>query len=49
MEDVGIFNRHLVYFTIHETFYGRLVYFVVTWYIFPRFGILYKERSGIPE
>jgi hypothetical protein len=29
MEDVGIFDRHLVYFT------GDLVYFVLIWYIFP--------------
>jgi hypothetical protein len=31
-----------------EIFYGHLVYFVVIWYIFPRFGILYLEKSGIP-
>jgi hypothetical protein len=29
-----------------DTFYGHLVYFVVIWYIFPRFGILYQEKSG---
>jgi hypothetical protein len=29
--------------------YGRLVYFVVSgMYIFPQFGILYQEKSGIP-
>jgi hypothetical protein len=32
-----------------EIFYGRLVYFVVAWYIFPRFGILYQEKSGNPD
>jgi hypothetical protein len=32
-----------------EIFYGRLVYFVVIWYIFPRFGILDQEKSGNPE
>jgi hypothetical protein len=31
-----------------ETFYGHLVYFVVIWYIFPRFGILDQEKSGNP-
>jgi hypothetical protein len=27
-------------------FYGTLVNFVVIWYFFPRFGILYREKSG---
>jgi hypothetical protein len=31
-----------------ETFYGHLLYFVVIWYISPRFGILYQEKSGNP-
>jgi hypothetical protein len=31
-----------------EIFYGHLVYFVVIWYISPRFGILYQEKSGNP-
>jgi hypothetical protein len=31
-----------------EIFFGHLVYFVVIWYIFPRFGILYQEKSGNP-
>jgi hypothetical protein len=26
--------------------YSYLFYFVVIWYIFPRFGILYQEKSG---
>jgi hypothetical protein len=30
------------------TFYDHLVYFVGMWYIFPRFGILYQEKSGNP-
>jgi hypothetical protein len=29
-----------------EICYGHLVYFVVIWYIFPRFGILDQEKSG---
>jgi hypothetical protein len=35
MEDIGIFN-------------GHLVYFVAFWYIFPRFGMLHKGKSGNP-
>jgi hypothetical protein len=35
-DDVGIFYVHLV-----NLFYGHLVYFMVVWYIFPRFGALY--------
>jgi hypothetical protein len=31
-----------------EIFYGHWVYFVVIWYIFPRFGMLYLEKSGNP-
>jgi hypothetical protein len=27
-------------------FYGHLVYFGFAWYIFPHFGMLYKETSG---
>jgi hypothetical protein len=32
-----------------EIFYGHLVYNVVIWYISPRFGKLYQEKSGNPE
>jgi hypothetical protein len=46
----------LVYFIIIwsflrplEIFYGHLVYFVVNWYISPRFGILHQEKSGNPD
>jgi hypothetical protein len=31
-----------------EISFGHLVYFVVIWYISPRFGILYQEKSGNP-
>jgi hypothetical protein len=27
---------------------GHLVYFVVIWYIFPRLGMSYQEKSGNP-
>jgi hypothetical protein len=30
------------------TLYSHLVNFVVIWYIFPRFGMLYREKSGNP-
>jgi hypothetical protein len=32
--------RPLGIFCVH------LVYFMVIWYIFPRFGMLYQEKSG---
>jgi hypothetical protein len=32
-----------------EIFYGNSVYFVVIWYISPRFGNLYQEKSGNPD
>jgi hypothetical protein len=28
--------------------YGHFVYFVAIWYVFPRFGLLYLEKSGNP-
>jgi hypothetical protein len=31
-----------------KIFYVNMVYFVVIWYISPRFGILYQEKSGNP-
>jgi hypothetical protein len=31
-----------------EVIYGHSVYFVDIWFIFPRFGILYQEKSGNP-
>jgi hypothetical protein len=30
-------------------FYGHLVYLLVIWYIFYRFGMLWQEKSGYPE
>jgi hypothetical protein len=29
-----------------DIFYGNFVYFVVVWYIFPRVGKFYQEKSG---
>jgi hypothetical protein len=31
------------------TFYGHLVQIVVIWYIFPRIGMFYHEKSGEPD
>jgi hypothetical protein len=49
MENIGIFYDHFVNFTAIANilwpfgiFCGELVYFVVSWYISPRFGILYQ-------
>jgi hypothetical protein len=30
-------------------FYGHLVHLMVVWYIFSRFGMLYREKSGNPD
>jgi hypothetical protein len=49
MEDVGMFYGRLVPCTVFVMFDWHLVYFVVIWYIFSRFGILYQEKSGNPE
>jgi hypothetical protein len=46
MENADIFYGPLVYFWPFDIRYGHLVYFVIIWYMFPRFGILYKEESG---
>jgi hypothetical protein len=48
MENLVIFYYHLVYFTAIGNTYGHLVYFVVIWYIIPRFGILHQGKSGNP-
>jgi hypothetical protein len=41
MKDVGIFFRHLIYFTAIGTLYAHLVYFLSIWYILRPFGTLY--------
>jgi hypothetical protein len=40
MEDVGIFFAIWSILRLMCTFYGHVAYFVVTWCIFPRFGML---------
>jgi hypothetical protein len=53
----GSSNGRYIYilWTLHRpilrpfhTFYGHLVFFVVIWNVFPRFGILYREKIGNP-
>jgi hypothetical protein len=45
MENLDIFYAHMVYFT---TIGNILWSFGIFWYIFPRFDILYHEKSGNP-
>jgi hypothetical protein len=40
--------KMLVFLWPFDIFYAHLVYFDEIWYIFPRLGILYQEKSGIP-
>jgi hypothetical protein len=47
--------KTLVFFSIilsilrpNVVFYGHLLHLVVIWYIFSRFGMLYREKSGSP-
>jgi hypothetical protein len=48
MENIGIFYGHLE--NIMAVWYSKWPFgnLVVFWYIFPRFGILYDEKSGSP-
>jgi hypothetical protein len=46
---VYVFYGHLVYLQSFGIFCGHLGYFIVTWYIFFRFGMLYELKSGNPE
>jgi hypothetical protein len=50
MENLGIFYDHLVYFTAIGNILSPFGIFCVNlvWYISPRFGILYQEKSGNP-
>jgi hypothetical protein len=43
MEDIGI-----GILWAFGTFCGHLVCFMLTWYIFPLFGMLYQEKSDNP-
>jgi hypothetical protein len=48
MENVGILYCHCHILRSSGKWYVHLVYFVVNWYIFARFGMLYREKSGNP-
>jgi hypothetical protein len=48
MENAGICYGHLEYFTVSWHILWPFGNIVVIWYIFPRFGILSKEKSGKP-
>jgi hypothetical protein len=49
MDNVGIIYR-AIWSTLRPfgIFCGDLVHFTVIWYIFSRFGMLYKGKSGSP-
>jgi hypothetical protein len=49
MEGVGIFYGHLVYFIARRYILWPFGIFLAIWYIFSRFGMLYKEKSGNPD
>jgi hypothetical protein len=50
MDDVGTYFFFAILSTLRPNgiFYGHLVHLVVIWYIFPRFGMLHREKSGSP-
>jgi hypothetical protein len=48
MENIGIFNVPLEYFNAIFYILWPFGVFVSIWNIFPRFGILYQEKSGNP-
>jgi hypothetical protein len=47
MEDVCIFMAILSTLRPNGIFYDLLVHVVLIWYNFSRFGMLYREKSGI--
>jgi hypothetical protein len=49
MENVCILYGHLEYLTAIRYMLRPISNLVVIWYIFPRFGILYREKSGNPS
>jgi hypothetical protein len=47
MENIGILIGSWEFST--AIVYGKMLHFVVIWYIFPVFCMLYQEKSGNPE
>jgi hypothetical protein len=48
LEEVGIFCGHLVNVPAFWYMLWSFATFVVVWFIFPHFGMLYREKSGNP-
>jgi hypothetical protein len=48
MENAGIFYGHLEHFTVIWYILWPFGNVVAIWYIFPRFGLLCREKSGNP-
>jgi hypothetical protein len=48
MENVVIYSAHLEYFMIIRYILWNLGNFIAILVFFPRFGILYQEKSGNP-
>jgi hypothetical protein len=48
MEYVVVYSGHLEYFITNGYILWAFDNFAVVWYVFPRFGILYQEKSGNP-
>jgi hypothetical protein len=48
MENAGIFYGHSEYFTVIWYIFGHFVNIGIIRNIFPRFGILCREKSGNP-
>jgi hypothetical protein len=49
MEYVVLFSGHLEYFKTIGHILWAFGNFIAIWYILPRFGTLYKEKSGNPD
>jgi hypothetical protein len=49
MEKFDILHGHLVYFGHFGILFSHMVFMWQFWYIFPRFGLFYHEKSGNSE
>jgi hypothetical protein len=48
MEYFGMSYVQFLFLMPFGVFYGHLVYYVLVWYIFSKFGMFYEEKSGSP-